>query len=170
MSPKPKSQGFGATFGRRGQPSGRDQSRLFQKCSKPQNLCKTKNHGSGINAKFGFTKAQKTLKLMICLDPKGPPAPMSIFWSQKGRDPGRDPLVLWWDPGPLSFVVGPGTRAGPPEFCGGTRAPLVLWWDPGPGPGPLSFVVGPGTRAGTPDEVGTPPVAVGGMNQKVNPF
>ena len=50
---------------------------------------------------------------------------MSIFWSQEGRDPGRDPLVLWWDPGPL-----------------------VLWWDPGPGPGPLSVVVGPGTRAG----------------------
>ena len=68
---------------------------------------------------------------MIFLDPKGPPAPRSICWSQKGRDPGRDP-----------------------ELCLGTRDPgrdpLVLWWDPGPGPGPLSFVVGPGTWAGTP--------------------
>ena len=67
---------------------------------------------------------------MIFLDPKGPPAPMSIFWPQTGRDPGRDPLVLWWDPG---------------------RDPQVLSWDPGPEPGPLSFVVGPGTRAGTPE-------------------
>ena len=59
------------------------------------------------------------------------------------RDPGRDPLVLWWDPGPgpgpLSFVVGPGTRPGPLSFVVG----------PGTRPGPLSFVVGPGTRAGT---------------------
>ena len=50
--------------------------------------------------------------------------------------------------------MGPGTRAGTPQFCGGTRDPgrdpLVLWWDPGPGLGPLSFVVGPGTQAGTP--------------------
>ena len=68
---------------------------------------------------------------MIALDPKGPPAPMSIFWSQRG-----------------------GTQAGTPCFCGGTRDPFVLWWDPGPGLGPLSFVVGPGTRAGTPEFCG----------------
>ena len=56
----------------------------------------------------------KNTEIVDVFGPKRSTGPNVKFLVPKGRDPGRDPLVLWWGPGPLSFVVGPGTRAGTP--------------------------------------------------------
>ena len=60
---------------------------------------------TGLNSEICFIKVQKTMKLIMLFVHERSTGPNVDFLVPKGEGPG---------PGPLSFVVGPGIRAGTP--------------------------------------------------------